>query len=219
MASIENRIPQKRCCLLSTFDTLSNESFVELQRVSRCLSVRLAGNTHNHAIAINQNHDVWISILQISAKHHPASADASYPHIITIETELSHTLLCVVQLLLQISPRAPRILQVQLCIVQFLCQSGILFSVCTFDSLGVEHEILQVRVTNSPHSLPAIWGILQTNLDQFIAAILVVSQDTVSLYEIHDCSHRRRLRHETHCSHGVNDGWCDVVWCVGGSEA
>jgi hypothetical protein len=83
------------------------------------------------------------------SKHHTASADASYPHIITIETELSHTLLCMVQLQLQISSRAPGILQVQLCIIQLLRQPCILLSVLSFDSLGVEHEILRIQVRNS----------------------------------------------------------------------
>lgn len=116
------------------------EVFIELEK-SADYSQQTT-DTHDHTISINQDHNVRIAILQRSACRHQ-SRSLPYPHGVTIDTELADSLLGQIQLLLQISSRAPSIIEIQLRIFQFFCQSGIFKSQAGFHALTVNQKILE----------------------------------------------------------------------------
>ncbi len=67
----------------------------------------------------------------------------SYPHGVTIDAELAHSLLGQSQLLLQISSRAPGIVEIQLRILQLLCESRIFKAQTGFHALAVNQKVLE----------------------------------------------------------------------------
>jgi hypothetical protein len=62
---VEDGIPKSCCCLFSSFDTEPSEVVAELKKLANVYNN--GADTHDHTISINQDYNIGIAILPLSA--------------------------------------------------------------------------------------------------------------------------------------------------------
>lgn len=113
--------------------------------------------TYNNAVTINQNLDIRVSSLLLLSVNQalsmfPVLESHSYPHRLAISIALGDHLQGYRELLLQIPSAPARIVQIQLCVLEFLGQTGILQAESALYPLKIYKEILETR--RSQYGLP-----------------------------------------------------------------